>query len=629
MQNLSSSPFQEKPQEIIAVVGAGLAGCMCAIFLARAGYQVRLIEKAPHIMAVSSKIPIHLHSGGLYLNDMVAANHCLHDSINFMKVLPFAVVNHPTAFAVMTLDDSIELLSGKTQLMEEALALYNKDHAVKDLPSSAFEYLEKAKANMLSEGKNINEEALKFYKSENPQERWNVTEIPAGFIGEYQARALRQIALTLYNIDQAKKEIPKGDAEKYKILAQQQQLNKWKKMKDGFEQLKDSYRLHIEHEQTNKVFGEIETYYKAYEQNVFANLKRTAQKISADPLLADKDAWTQQLARITDPSQVVGVILSSEFGLNMIRAAAGLKLELDKLVSENKIILFLNTQVISINRNEDDYNLILRSFSSSASDSNAQILTVSQVVNATGYRGKELDDKIGFTQDWTVDVKGAGVIEFNDDTFLHTPGVFFTEAKGMAQMSCFNAQYAGLNYTTLDVPGTYVAGGVLTFDKTQRLNQNSQLAQLETTIINKPSHELLDRTRVNIRGCSRFIPQLANSALVEAVGFVPGSLGLVGKDKTVRDSKEVYVDKDGYHAVNLAKGGAAVSTAMALTHSVILASNKKHSYQVPDPFPQGSNTRVISGQYIINTSAEIDAEALTRARNLGLSEGVGLRYNSH
>ncbi len=627
MQNVSSSSLLEKPKEVIAVVGAGLAGCMCAIFLARAGYQVRLIEKAPYIMAVSSKIPIHLHSGGLYLNDMVAAKHCLHDSINFMKVLPFAVVNHPTAFAVMTLDDSVKLLSGKTQLMEEALALYNKDHAVKDLPSSAFEYLEKAKAKMLSEGKNINEEALKFYKSENSQERWNVTEIPAGFIGEYQARALRQFALTLYNIDHAKKEIPKGDIEKYKILAQQQ-FNKWKKMKDGFEQLKDSYRLHIEHEQTNKVFGEIETYYKAYEQNVFADLKRTAQKISQDPLLADKDAWTQQLARITDPNQVVGVLMSSEFGLNMIRAAAGLKLEIDKLVREKKIILFFNTQVTSVNHNEDDYNLVLRSLSASSSVPNEQILIVSQVVNATGYRGKELDDKIGLTQDWTVDVKGAGVIQLNDDTFLHTPGVFFTEAKGMAQMSCFNARFAGLNYTTLDVPGTYVAEGIVTFDKAQRLEQSTQLAQLEASIINKPSHELLERTRVNIQGCSRFIPQLTNPSLVEAAGFVPGSLGLVGKDKNVRDSKEVYVEQGGYHAVNLAKGGGAVSTAMALTHNVVLASNKKFPHQAPDPFPQGSNTRVIPEQYIITTSPEIDAEALTRARNLGLSEGVGLRYNS-
>lgn len=544
-------------RETIAVVGSGLAGAMSAIFLAKAGYNVTLIEREPRGLMVSSKIPVHLHSGGLYSG--TAAIHCLHDSINFRKVLPFAVTDRPTAFAVMTLDDTVIRASGMTQLVEEAEKIF--------------------KSKKENEGKS--------FADLSPEQK-----------------------------------------NQYKDMAKQQQLAKWEKMKAHFAYLKSQYTDMVTADPTNEVFGPPETYFKAYEQEEFAALSATAQKVQADPAPQDKDGWTAQLARVTDPSQVLGVVMSSEVGLNMMRAGAGIELELERLQATGTLTVLTNVNVSQVSRNGNFMHLTLASTQSDAGAVSLGNLTVNQVVNATGYRGKEIDMSMGVQTDWAVDVKGAGVVEL-DEEFSHVPEVFFTEGVGMSHLSRFNETMAGINYCDPTVEATYISGGRIEFQPGDSLDSKSRLAELERDILQlPPTHStLVRRTQQDIDSSTRFMPTLTQHAT--PVAYVGGALGLIG-GLANRDSLAVYHSVDGYHAINLAKGGGAVSTAMTLVEHVerrsvaleLMPEEEAH-------FPHGSHSALPKEFKLDDIDRDglgITAQAKARAEAMGVSAELAMPY---
>ena len=79
--------------------------------------------------------------------------------------------------------------------------------------------------------------------------------------------------------------------------------------------------------------------------------------------------------------------------------------------------------------------------------------------------------------------------------------------------------------------------------------------------------------------------------------------------------------------MNLAKGGGAVSAAMSLVHEVV---NESHKRLIPvvDPFPEKSKTKIFPKEFIIQDNPQLDSLAIERAKNLTLSENIGIRYNS-
>lgn len=540
----------EPPRETVVVVGAGLAGALSAIFLAKAGYQVMLIEKQPRPMMVSSKIPVHLHSGGLYTGD--AAVHCLHDSINFRQVLPFAVTERPTAFAVMTLDDKTPRASGMTLLEEEAKKLFDAD----------------AKA-----GK-VNPQGWALYK------------------------------------------------EQYKGTAAANQLKKWDSMQAKFAMLQGAYATEVTHDPGRAEFGTPSDFYRSYNQAEFMAHGLTAKTLATDPPLADKDEWTKQLARVSDPEEVVGVVMSSEVGLNMMRAGAGIENELEQLKEQRKLSFLTGVWVKTIERNANGVMLL--------TCSDGKQIAASQVVNATGYRGKDMDMQMGVQTDWAVDVKGAGVISFNGENFNHVPEVFFTEGIGMSHLSRFNYTMAGINYCDPEVEATYVKGGKIEYKVGETLDSREALGKLEADILGKSVTDptLLARTQRDIDGCARFMPTLPASSTPCA--YVAGALGLIGGLDT-RTSKEVYHTAEGYHAVNLSKGGGCVSTAMALVdavekHSIAKGARTEESRH----FAKGSHSEIppdfrLSGTYPGHT---LDSTAQERATQMEVDSRVAQAYSN-
>jgi glycine/D-amino acid oxidase-like deaminating enzyme len=92
------------PQKI-AVIGAGLTGCLTAITLAERGHKVVLFDKKDEIMSGTSRIPLHLHEGGMYVcdpdNDQTLRD-CLSDATEFKTKMKPALINRLMAFAVMS-----------------------------------------------------------------------------------------------------------------------------------------------------------------------------------------------------------------------------------------------------------------------------------------------------------------------------------------------------------------------------------------------------------------------------------------------------------------------------------------------------------------------------------------------
>jgi glycine/D-amino acid oxidase-like deaminating enzyme len=565
----TSSPKQTN-NEPIAVIGAGLVGCMSAIYLAKAGYNVILLEKENDIMLGSSKIPVHLHSGGLYIKskdnklDMSDAYHCLHDSINFMKAMHFAVAQRPTAFAVMALDDKQELPNRKTQLLDEATDLYREDLRLE---------LEKRKSTFSSN---------ELYE----QEKKNIatTEIPPSRVNDYKERAL------------------KLQHEKVHI------------MHEGFIALQKRYSEIIVHDQSKMVFGNPDQFFTFCPQDKFMQLRDIAlqqPKLQSDPELDNKNGWLIQLARVTDPQMILCAIMSSELGLNMFRARAGIQLELDKLEGKG-VTLLLQTKVNKIEPSDRGFVIKVEG---------DDPIEVSQVINATGFYGKDFDLQMGHELGWSVDVKGVGVVEFLNDEFDHTPEVYFTQAKGMGHIGRLNDRIAGVNFTTPYVEATYVSEGKQIFSAKQPVRLNPKLDSFLHLPVN--SGELMDRAQACLKGCSRFMPTLQQSA--RPVAYLPGSLAIIGTDLTSRASQEVYISKNGYHAVNIIKGGGAVSAAMAVVHDVEACSSTRHGRSVSH-FPEGSKSP-IPHEFVLKCDlVYVNHKAKESAVKMNLLEDVGTQY---
>jgi hypothetical protein len=490
-------PAASTAREPLAVIGAGLAGSLSAVYLASAGYDVILIEAKEQLMYGTSKIPVHLHSGGLYIKpkktaasssssatsssssegsdssslDMNDAFDCLRDSINYILGLPFTLSKRPTAFAIMATENIASIVSdSETSIVWQAV----------DQTRQEFEF------NLMIKG----------------------------------FESLRQ---------------------KYQELLQ---------------------KLSVENQsKVLAILGSPNDFFRIYSKDEFIKLKvDVAAKplLGEDPDLFDKEAWVRELARVTDPETICGVILSSEVGINMFRARAGIKLAIDRLEKEEKITVLFNNHINLSNVKKDDTSYVLTVII----DGKPQDFRVSQIVNATGYASKNLDRVVDQKLPWSVDIKG--------DMLRHIPEVYFTKANGMCHFARFNDRVAGVNFTTPYVEATYVKDGKKTFKENEPVVLDEQLQRfLASSSIDK---DLLKRTERCIDGCSKFMPQLKTS--VEPTGYFSGALGLLGNDLASRASKGVYLKdhEQGYHAINIIKGGGVVTAVMDVVNSALSCS---------------------------------------------------------
>lgn len=89
----------------IAIIGGGVAGSSIALYLAELGLDVTLFEKGKSL--VNGPPICHLHAGGNLYRE-ISDKQCvslLHQSIDLLRFLPFAVDYRPTVIAVPTDDE--------------------------------------------------------------------------------------------------------------------------------------------------------------------------------------------------------------------------------------------------------------------------------------------------------------------------------------------------------------------------------------------------------------------------------------------------------------------------------------------------------------------------------------------
>jgi glycine/D-amino acid oxidase-like deaminating enzyme len=99
-------------QEKVAVIGSGIAGCLAALELARAGYEVRIFEELDTAFGGTSATALQAHLGGLYSGNMDTAKECLRSAIEIKKFIPYALNDRNAMFFVakqsdITLDEYV------------------------------------------------------------------------------------------------------------------------------------------------------------------------------------------------------------------------------------------------------------------------------------------------------------------------------------------------------------------------------------------------------------------------------------------------------------------------------------------------------------------------------------------
>ncbi len=191
----------------------------------------------------------------------------------------------------------------------------------------------------------------------------------------------------------------------------------------------------------------------------------------------------------------------------------------------------------------------------------------------------------------------------------------------MCHFGRLNQDIAGVNFTTPYVEATYVKDVKQVIPKDKPVT----LAPILNQFLQKPITDASFTPRTNecIAGCSHFMPSLKKSA--KAVAYFPGSLAIVGTNLNSRASVEVYLSESGYHALNIIKGGGAVSAAMTLVQNIENYSRSKYN-STNNHFPNGSHSP-IPQEFVLKYDPKLlEERAKLTATQLQLAEKAGSSY---
>jgi len=149
----------------IAIIGAGVAGSTAAIYLGKLGLEVKLFEKNSSI--ISGPPFCHLHSGGNLYREISdeACITLLKESIELLRIYPYAIDYRPTVLAVPKTDpqDPNELLRRLEILKDEYGKLIVEDIENRVLCDSEHYYKIYNKEDILSlKGKELSKNPKTF-----------------------------------------------------------------------------------------------------------------------------------------------------------------------------------------------------------------------------------------------------------------------------------------------------------------------------------------------------------------------------------------------------------------------------------------------------------------------------------
>jgi len=315
------------------------------------------------------------------------------------------------------------------------------------------------------------------------------------------------------------------------------------------EMLQNEYKNIVKSNPQKKVLGEPESYFKLYTKEHLKQLK------IKEPLHTPKtlDEWIIPFAKYANLELLQEpIIVVQECGLNMFRAAAGAKLELE---SAKNIDLKLNTKVTNIQKCGSSFQVTFEN------NDKTECQKFDFLVNAAGFNSGIIDDILGLKKERLVEFKAAYVTKW--DTDIKFPEIIFHGERGsneaMAQFTPYANSYFQLHGMTKNI--------TLFNDGLAKSNSHSSQPKLKENFIQKvkdnwDKQTIQKRTQRAIDYIGFFLPKYAKEAKVASKPLY-GAQQIPGCNISLRATEVDIIDT--YARCEIVK----VSSAIAMAKEIV------------------------------------------------------------
>jgi hypothetical protein len=317
--------------------------------------------------------------------------------------------------------------------------------------------------------------------------------------------------------------------------------------------LRDEYKKLIELDAQNKVLGDYENYFKLYYKEDMDKLK--LKDTSEFPKTADE--WMIPVAKNIDLENVqFPIVLVEEYGLNLFRLAAGVKLSLENL---QNVDLLTRTTVEDISASKGFYEI------SYLKDSKKESKNFDYIINAAGFRTGKIDDMLGVPCKRMVEFKAAYVTQWDNDTLF--PEIIFHGERGtpqgMGQFTPYPDGHFQLHGMTEDI--TLYKDGLVANTKMscQPKLKDDFIKKIEDSWDEK---EVEKRTKKAIEHLAKFIPAFADAQVASKPLY--GAQQIPGDDPTLRVAEVSFV-KESYARCEIVKVSSVLSMVDAIVDELI------------------------------------------------------------
>lgn len=322
--------------------------------------------------------------------------------------------------------------------------------------------------------------------------------------------------------------------------------------------IRAKYKELIEQDNSNKVLGEPNNYFKFYSKSELENLAKLPMPDSA---INDTD-WLISYAKHVDLNLLkFPVLMVQEYGLSAFRFAAIASLAIEQLPSCH---VKYNQQVVTIRKITAD-----STWQVSTKDQQSQTIQsykFDYVINACGFKSGEIDDMLKSKRQRMVEFKAAYVAHWPECQGIWPEIVFHGERgtpQGMAQLTPYPNGYFQLHGMTQDI--TLFKQGLVSS------SQNSAQPKLAQRFMDKiddkwPASLINSRTMGSIEHLAQYIPSFKSAITAGKPLF--GAQQIPGNDADLR-AADVSFAGINYARAEIVKASSALATADEILKNLV------------------------------------------------------------
>jgi len=346
--------------------------------------------------------------------------------------------------------------------------------------------------------------------------------------------------------------------------------------------LQTAYRRLIAEDESNRVLGNPETYFRLYDRESVESLKQR------EPVTMPRtpDEWMIPVAREVDLSKVkFPLIMVQEYGLNLFRLGAGAALSLEKL---DNCDLRLGTAVAKVLQSDDGSSFLV----TAEQDGKTTEQYFDYLINAAGFRTGEIDDMLGFKRERMVEFKAAYVTKWQEGTVW--PEVIFHGERGtpngMAQFTPYPCGFVQLHGMTNEIT-LFDEGLVGSTPLSAQPNLSKRFIEM---IDRKWEWSCVERrSRRAIEHMAQYIPAFRSAEVASKPLF--GAQQIPGDDPTLR-AADVSFTGERYARCEVVKASSVLSMTDAILERLVRLGYADPSVQGKRPFDDTPSEALIASQ---------------------------------